>query len=113
MKNTFKGWIARDSSGRLLFYTDKPWRCTNSWGVSEGEWMEIEKSWFPDVNWHNEPKEVKLTIDDMCIDEVGNTMNNREYCKEHCKGFQESGGKCYFDDDCEEKKAADKILLVN
>lgn len=34
--------------------------------------------------------------------------DNREYCRKNCKGFQESGGKCFFDDDCEEKKKADK-----
>lgn len=34
--------------------------------------------------------------------------DNREYCRKNCKGFQESGGRCFFDDDCEEKKKADK-----
>jgi hypothetical protein len=30
------------------------------------------------------------------------------YCQEHCKGYKESGGKCYFGFDCEAKREAEK-----
>ena len=115
MKNTFKGWVARDSDGRLLFYTNKPWKYEGkTWAVSEGEWMEIDKSWYPDVKWEDEePTESSVTMIDERELKHGKTAkmeeapDDRAYCKEHCKGYQESGGKCYFGFNCSMKKESE------
>lgn len=115
MKNTIKGWVARDKDGRLLFYTDKPWKYEEkSWAVPEGEWMEIDKSWYPDVKWEDEePTETSITMIDERELTHGKTVkmeeapDDRAYCKEHCKGYRESGGKCYFGFNCSVKREAE------
>ncbi len=115
MKNTIKGWVARDKDGRLLFYTDKPWKYEGkSWAVSEGDWMEIDKSWYPNVKWEDEePTEVSFTMIDESelthgkVVKMEEAPDDRTYCKEHCKGYQESGGKCYFGFNCSVKKEAE------
>lgn len=29
-------------------------------------------------------------------------MKDRTYCREHCKGFQDTGGRCFADGECED-----------
>lgn len=112
-----RGWVARDKDGRLWFYTDKPWKHDGkSWEVPEGEYMEIDKTWYPNVKWEDEePTETAFTTIDESelthgkVVKMEEALDDRAYCKEHCKGYRESGGKCFFDDDCEEKKEAGRV----
>lgn len=73
---TIKGWIARDDSGRLGLYDQKPTRKTelgafsgiaHSWVIGD-TWIgrfsldRIVKTPFPELKWEDEPIEVELQI---------------------------------------------------
>lgn len=60
MKNEYKLWVARDKSGFLFAYKDKPTRCDN-----QKEWFGhflslVKNSYFQNLTWEDEPIEVKL-----------------------------------------------------
>ncbi len=69
MKTEINGWIARDRDGRLLFYTNEPYKRwpTSTWAVNEGDWFEVEEDEtcsFSEVKWENdEPTKVVATIE--------------------------------------------------
>lgn len=63
MKNkTYTFWVARDKSGFLGAYEDKPTHGENlkEW-VAEKFLSPIEESFFPELEWEDEPLEVVLT----------------------------------------------------
>lgn len=64
-----KIWIARDKDNKLYLYREKPFKgdvificqCYNKpkhWS----EFFELDESLFPEINFENSPKEVKLEI---------------------------------------------------
>lgn len=59
-------WVAREKSGRLFLFTNKPIRhekCPGLW-VNDNvitPIMEIDPSLFPNLKWEDEPLEVELT----------------------------------------------------
>ena len=56
-------WIARDKTGELyVFYETKPYKDEDRglW-LNGGEWKEVPKHWFPEVQWSDkEPRELIL-----------------------------------------------------
>ena len=76
--------------------------------------MELDKSWYPNVKWEDEePTEASFTTIDESELTHGKTVkteetpDDRAYCKEHCQGYRESGGKCYFGFNCSAKKESE------
>lgn len=61
MENKYKFWIVRDKKGNLLAYNDKPTRCKNkgTWFMAKFLFI-MNKSFFPDLTWEDEPLEVEL-----------------------------------------------------
>ena len=62
---TIKGWVARDGSGSLYLYDTIPHRDAKYdwWHPLAGrDQMVIEKNYFPDLRWEDEPIEVELPI---------------------------------------------------
>lgn len=58
-------WIARDKNGRLNAFTEKPQRDETHWKPSTDyltcfDWNELEESWFPELNWEDEPIELVI-----------------------------------------------------
>ena len=57
-------YIARDLSGALYLYTDKPIRGNYFWGVNDllpnTNCMELDRTLYPEVTWDSEPLEVTL-----------------------------------------------------
>lgn len=59
---TYTFWIARDKNDSLFAYEDKPERCDNQKEWFSGKFLsQIEKSFFPELTWEDEPIEVMLT----------------------------------------------------
>ena len=58
-----KLWIARDKSGTLWLYDEKPIKFKDCWR-SEGDYMmRLDWSLFPDVKWADEePTEIEIII---------------------------------------------------
>lgn len=65
---TIQAWIARDESGILCFYYNKPTKCKSEWiCLSNMDYHILEKSVsdtnFPNVKWEDEePTEIEITI---------------------------------------------------
>jgi hypothetical protein len=63
-----KFYIARDKDNKLYLYREKPLKsdvificqCNNNRHWSE--YFELDESLFPEINFENSPKEVKLEI---------------------------------------------------
>lgn len=56
-------WIARDSSGQLYVYNEKPQKGSSIWFPSVGCVTVLKSKLFPDVKWEDpEPKKIKLEI---------------------------------------------------
>ena len=68
MENKYKLWVARDWSGMLYAYFNKPIRDTvwKEWD-SDKVSLSIDDSFFPDLKWEDEPIEIELrpTITDL------------------------------------------------
>ena len=68
MENKYKLWVARDWSGMLYAYFNKPIRDTvwKEWD-SDKVSLSIDDSFFPELKWEDEPIEVELrpTITDL------------------------------------------------
>ena len=61
MENKYKLWLARDWSGMLYAYFNKPIRDTvwKEWD-SDKVSLSIDDSFFPELKWEDEPIEVEL-----------------------------------------------------
>ena len=61
MENKYKLWVARDWSGMLYAYFNKPIRDTvwKEW-YSDKVSLSIDDSFFPELKWEDEPIEVEL-----------------------------------------------------
>lgn len=56
-------WIARDSSGQLFVYNEKPQKGSFIWFPSDGYVTELKRKLFPEVKWEDpEPTKVQITI---------------------------------------------------
>jgi len=56
-------WIARDKTGGLYVYTNRPVRIASGFFVAHGgEYMKIEPTKFPDLKWEDEPKEITIEL---------------------------------------------------
>ena len=57
-------WIARDKSGSLWLYYDKPVKFENSFdaetGIEPRMWLNNED--FPEVTWENSPQQVEFKL---------------------------------------------------
>lgn len=54
-------WIARDASGILCAFREKPHRAENGdfWvSSSDYDYSTIDDSWFPELTWEDEPIEL-------------------------------------------------------
>lgn len=61
-KETMTAWVARDEDGELCIGTTPPIKQGNVW-VGFAEYMQLDKSRFPQVQWSDEePTEVEITI---------------------------------------------------
>ena len=58
-----KGWIARDMSGDLYFYSDMPERNVNVFFASRGRVINLGTAMFPEVTWESSPVEVVFKIE--------------------------------------------------
>ena len=59
--NKVKVWIARDKSGSLYAYTERPHKCTNYWGDSP--LFILDRYRFPSVKWEDdEPTKAYITL---------------------------------------------------
>lgn len=56
-----KGWVARDSDGRLDFFLSKPLRGEASWVMPQNP-IALNGADFPNLRWEDEPIEVELLI---------------------------------------------------
>ena len=62
-----KGYVARDKAGaptNLFLYLIKPKlsEVYEGWVVYDSIAMGLNKDWFPELKWSDEPIEVELTI---------------------------------------------------
>ena len=60
-----KMWIARDSDGSLFLFQEKPQKKSDdriTWWWSNGECMQINKIYYPEVTFENSPQEVRLNL---------------------------------------------------
>lgn len=57
-------WLARDGSGDLFLYEEKPQKDFFLWKISDSsEIFLLDKALFPEVKWEDEePTEVELII---------------------------------------------------
>lgn len=87
MENKYKFWVARDKNDFLGAYEDKPERSDNQkeW-VAEKYLSPIEKSFFPELTWEDEPIEVEIrpTITDLDekAKEYANSVTDNEELRE-------------------------------
>lgn len=57
-----KLWIARNSSGALFLFPEKP-ILMNGYNCWDGnEWYRINRGFFPEVTFENSPQEVELKL---------------------------------------------------
>ena len=60
-----KAWVARDENGMLYLYLGKPVKMSEYWNAPKVEYMKLDDSLFPEVQWSDEePKEIRLSIRD-------------------------------------------------
>lgn len=55
-------FIARDKSGSLYLFNEKPIRGKDMFKPSIGYYMEIDYDLFPDQKWEDEPQEVCICL---------------------------------------------------
>lgn len=63
-------WIARDKSGVLNLFNDKPeispyghnYFCCAGGVFYEGEYITIDRTLFPQVTWENSPQRVRIEL---------------------------------------------------
>lgn len=56
-----KMWIARDESGMLCLYLNKPRKLNHEWYSKDHDFIAIDKTWFPEIDWEDrEPVEVQI-----------------------------------------------------
>ena len=61
-ETTMTAWMARDKNGELYIGTTPPIKQDDVW-VEFVEWMQLDKSLFPQVQWSDEePTMVEITI---------------------------------------------------
>lgn len=53
-------WIARDKSGVLALYPDKPMKMDDIW--DSDNWFVLDRASFPEVTFENSPQEVELVL---------------------------------------------------
>lgn len=56
-----KLWIARDKSGLLNLYKEKPTLNEGYW-LGNGFWAVLDLEYFPEVTFENSPQEVELKL---------------------------------------------------
>ena len=84
MENKYKLWVARDWSGMLYAYFNKPIRDTvwKEWD-SDKVSLSIDDSFFPELKWEDEPIEVELrpaiTNLNTKANEYANSVTDRRY----------------------------------
>ena len=90
VNKTCKLWVARDKSGELCLYADKPHR-RHDWGIWQVVWLcdifsRIPNNLFPDLTWEDEPIEVELrpaiTDLDAKAQEYADSVTDNEEIKE-------------------------------
>ena len=84
MENKYKLWVARDWSGMLYAYFNKPIRDTvwKEWD-SDKVSLSIDDSFFPELKWEDEPIEVELrpaitNLDEKAQEYANNVTDNKE-----------------------------------
>lgn len=84
MENKYKLWVARDWGGMLYAYFNKPIRDTvwKEWG-SDKVSLSIDDSFFPELEWEDEPIEVELRpaineLDAKAEEYYNNVTDNKE-----------------------------------
>lgn len=56
-------WIARDKTGSLYLFQDKPYKYRETWVDDKYTYKEISDKLFPEVEWSDEePTEVEIVI---------------------------------------------------
>lgn len=62
-KKSIRAWVARDSSGRLFLYRNKPRKSTDEWLSTSVHICGIPSDAFPSIKWKdNEPTRVCIRI---------------------------------------------------
>ena len=62
-KKSIRAWVARDSSGRLFLYRNKPRKSTDEWLSTSVHVCGILSDAFPSIKWKdNEPTRVCIRI---------------------------------------------------
>lgn len=62
-KKSIRAWVARDSSGRLFLYRNKPRKSTDEWLSTSVHVCGIPSDAFPSIKWKdNEPTRVCIRI---------------------------------------------------
>lgn len=62
---TIKGWVVRDASGELCYFSLKPFRYKGFWstGIRHARIMMLaDRTLFPDLRYEDDPIEVELPI---------------------------------------------------
>ena len=67
---TIKGWVARDGHGSLVFSNEKPsrleWCGWKLWKISrDTPAVVLPNSLFPSLRWEDEPKPVRVIIEEI------------------------------------------------
>ena len=87
MENKYKLLVARDWSGMLYAYFNKPIRDTvwKEWD-SDKVSLSIDDSFFPELKWEDEPIEIELrpTITDLYekVNEYANSVTDNKEIRE-------------------------------
>ena len=57
-------WLARDKNNRIYLFEKKPEKDDEYWSYDDGDYMELDVSSFPEVQWSDsEPTKVKIVIE--------------------------------------------------
>ena len=61
MENKVKVWIARDKTGSIFAFSERPNKCKSYWAFAPS--MQLDNSIFPSVQWEDdEPTESYITL---------------------------------------------------
>ena len=62
-KKSIRAWVARDKSGRIFLYRDKPKKSINEWLGTSTSICDMPSDAFPNVKWEDsEPTRVYIRI---------------------------------------------------
>lgn len=62
-KKSIRAWVARDRSGKIFLYRDKPRKDINQWLSPSTQLCGMPSDSFPNVKWEdNEPTRVCIRI---------------------------------------------------